>query len=133
MIPTGESVPQLETILIIDDSPTVRRLVGSSLRNLGYTVVEAVDGQQGLELLATARPQLVIVDLNMPNMDGLEFTRAVRSQPMFKDLPVIMLTTESTEADRARGLAAGVNTYLVKPVASQMLNYKLRALLDAKE
>ena len=122
-----------ETILIIDDSQTIRRLVGHSLKALGYRIVTAEDGQQGLEMLSNERVDLVIVDLNMPVMDGLEFTREARASTLFRDLPIVMLTTESSEQDRARGLAAGVNTYLVKPVNAQMLNYKLRALLDAKK
>jgi len=126
-----------ETILIIDDSRTVRRMVGSSLRSLGYEVIEAEDGIQGLEMLGMhfvdlVIVDLVIVDLNMPNMDGLEFTRQARAQNMFVDLPIIMLTTEAGDDQRARGFEAGVNTYLVKPVTMHMLDYKMRALLDAR-
>lgn len=121
-----------ETILIIDDSRTIRRMVGSSLRSMGYEVIEAEDGIEGLEKLAMSYVDLVIVDLNMPNMDGLEFTRQVRGQNMFVDLPIIMLTTEAGDDQRARGFEAGVNTYLVKPVTMHMLDYKMRALLDAR-
>ena len=121
-----------ESILIIDDSQTIRRLLSHSLSNLGYSILKAEDGQQGLEVLSLNAIDLIIVDLNMPNMDGLEFTRQVRESGLYRDLPIIMLTTESSEKDREQGLAAGVNTYLVKPVSAEILNYKVRALLDAK-
>ncbi|MCK6439413.1 MAG: response regulator [Planctomycetes bacterium] len=122
-----------ETILVIDDSPTIRRLLSHSLKNLGYSIVLAEDGLQGLEKLSVEDIDIVIVDLNMPNMDGLEFTREVRASTVHRDMPIIMLTTESSEQDRARGLSAGVNTYLVKPTSPEKLNYKVRALLDAKK
>ncbi len=123
----------METILLIDDSRTIRRLVGSSLKKLGFETLEAEDGLQGLEMLATHQVDLVIVDLNMPNLNGLDFTRQVRSQEILRDLPIVMLTTESSEKDRQRGFEAGVNTYLVKPVSAQVLHYKLRSLLDKEE
>lgn len=110
-----------KAILVIDDSPTVRRLIGSALRRRNYTIHEAADGHQGLEMLASVHVDAVIVDLNMPHMDGLQFTREVRASELHKALPIVMLTTESTAEDEKRGLDAGVNKYLRKPVGGDVL------------
>ena len=119
-----------DTILTIDDSQTVRRLLRTSLRSLGYDVLEAEDGVHGLERLAEASVDLVVVALNLPNMDGLEFTRSLRADPVYRDMPIIMLTTEASDSDRKRGRDAGVNAYLVKPVAPTELSDRIRELLD---
>ncbi len=121
----------MKNILIVYDYSTVRRIVRMGLKAGGFRVTEAGDGLEALEQLGRAKFDLVITDLNMPRMDGYELTREIRK--IFKDeeLPIIMLTTEGSEADRKRGLELGVNLYLVKPCSSDMLLFKVESLLHA--
>ncbi len=103
-------------IMVVDDSATMRQMVSFTLSSAGFQVVEAGDGQEAVgKLNAGAKPNLVITDLNMPKMNGLEFIRAVRSMPSFKFTPVLMLTTESDENKKKEGQAAGATGWIVKP------------------
>jgi two-component system chemotaxis sensor kinase CheA len=101
-------------VLVVDDSLTTRSLEKNILETAGYRVVTATDGVEALEILATARPDLAIVDVQMPRMDGFELTRRIRAHPDYGDLPVILLTSLNTQADVARGLEAGADAYLKK-------------------
>lgn len=109
-----------KTILTVDDSASVRQMVKFTLTEAGYAVIEAVDGQDALVKLG-APVNLVITDLNMPNLDGLGLIRAVRANPKCKGLPIIMLTTESQEARKQEGKAAGATGWIVKPFTTQQL------------
>ncbi|MGD0299512.1 MAG: response regulator [Bryobacteraceae bacterium] len=109
-----------KTILTVDDSASVRQMVRFTLSDAGYTVIEAVDGKDALTKL-TGPVNLVITDLNMPNLDGIGLIRSVRSNPAYKGIPIIMLTTESQASRKAEGKAAGATGWIVKPFATQQL------------
>ena len=109
------------TILTVDDSASMRDMIRFTLRNAGYEVVEATDGRDALQKLAGASPGLLITDLNMPHMDGLELIRQVRQLPSFRYLPIIMLTTESQDAKKQAGKAAGASGWIVKPFRGEQL------------
>src|SRR5262245_16927683 len=100
------------TILVIDDEPQIRRVMRSTLTAQGYTIVEAREGQEGLSKLRGERFDLVILDMNMPVMDGLETCREIRAA---SNMPIIMLTVRSAEKDKVRALDAGADDYIVKP------------------
>jgi len=109
-----------KVILTVDDSASVRQMVRFTLSDAGYTVIEAVDGNDALAKL-TGPVNLVITDLNMPNLDGIGLIRSVRANPACKGLPILMLTTESQEARKQEGKAAGATGWIVKPFATQQL------------
>jgi two-component system, chemotaxis family, chemotaxis protein CheY len=109
-----------KTILTVDDSASVRQMVKFTLADAGYSVIEAVDGKDALAKLA-APVNLVITDLNMPNLDGIGLIRSVRANPACKGIPIIMLTTESQEARKQEGKAAGATGWIVKPFTTQQL------------
>lgn len=111
----------MKTILIVDDSASVRQVANLTLSRSGYTVVEAKDGQEGLAKLAANKVHLIISDVNMPVMDGLTFARQVKSQPQHKFMPIIMLTTESGEDKKSEGRSAGVRAWIVKPFQPQSM------------
>ncbi|ABB38904.1 response regulator receiver protein [Oleidesulfovibrio alaskensis G20] len=108
------------TIMTVDDSASVRQMVSFTLRNEGYEVIEASDGK---DALAKIRPdvKMVITDLNMPNMDGIELIRNIRAKSGFKFIPIIMLTTESQAAKKQDGKAAGATGWIVKPFKPEQL------------
>src|SRR5512142_1893059 len=102
-------------ILVVDDSASVRQVEQLVLSGAGYEVVEAVDGQDGLDKLALGPVHLVLTDLNMPRLDGVGLIRAVRANPAHRLTPVIMITTESQDARKQEGKAAGATGWIVKP------------------
>ena len=108
-------------VLTVDDSKTMRDMVAFTLRGAGFHVAEAEDGQKALSLLRTTPVDLVITDLNMPNMDGVTLIRSLRADPRFRAVPILMLTTESDPAKKADGRAAGATGWLVKPFDPQKL------------
>jgi len=110
-----------KTILAVDDSPSVRKMVEFTLTGAGYDVVGAVDGQDGLERAKNRQVNLVLTDQNMPRMDGLTLIRTLRDMPAYKNVPILMLTTESSSEMKAQGRAAGATGWLVKPFAPQGL------------
>ena len=119
-----------KTILIVDDSASIRQVVGISLKSAGYSVVEAVDGKDALSKLDGRKVHLMISDVNMPNMDGISFLKAVKQLPAYKFTPVIMLTTEAGEARKQEGQAAGARAWIVKPIQpAQMLNAASKLIL----
>jgi two-component system, chemotaxis family, chemotaxis protein CheY len=109
-----------KVILTVDDSASVRQMVNFTLSDAGYTVIEAVDGQDALAKLASP-VNMVITDLNMPNLDGIGLIRKVRENPACKGLPIIMLTTESQESRKQEGKAAGATGWIVKPFTKQQM------------
>lgn len=104
-----------KTILIVDDSLSMRQLVKAALTNQGYTVIDACDGVDALSKLSGQRVNLVISDVNMPNMDGITFLKELKTKSEHKFTPVIMLTTENQEAKKKEGQAAGAKAWIVKP------------------
>jgi len=110
-----------KTIMIIDDSSSLRQVVAIALGNAGYAAIEACDGQDALAKLTGEKIHLMICDLNMPNMDGLTFLKAVRAHPRHKFTPVIMLTTEAGQDMKQEGQAAGARAWMVKPFKPEQL------------
>ena len=111
-----------KTILIVDDSASVRQVVGIALRGAGYDVIEGVDGSDGLKKLDGRKVNLIVSDVNMRIMDGITFVKEVKKLPAYKFTPIIMLTTESQASKKAEGQAAGAKAWVVKPFQpAQML------------
>ena len=108
-----------KTIMTADDSASMRQMVSMTLKQAGYDVVEAVDGKDALTKINGIN--MLITDLNMPNMDGLELIRQVRSKPEFKFIPIVMLTTESQDSKKSEGKAAGATGWIVKPFSPDQL------------
>lgn len=104
-----------KTILAVDDSPSLRKMVTFTLKGAGYRVVEAADGAQALQRAQQERVALVLTDQNMPQMDGLTLIRSLRAMPAYARVPIVMLTTESSEEMKAQGRAAGATGWMVKP------------------
>ena len=102
--------------LVVDDSATMRRIVINSLQRIGFSeTVEASDGQEGLDKAKAKSVNLVLTDQNMPKMDGLSLIRSLRTLPQYAAVPILMLTTESGDAMKSQGKAAGATGWLVKP------------------
>jgi len=115
--------------LVVDDSRAMRTILVRMLRGVGYEVFEAENGQDALDILRTQTPlKLVLVDWNMPVMNGIDFIRAVRTELGERDLPIMMVTTESETNQVVRALAAGANEYLMKPFTESGLIEKLLIL-----
>lgn len=104
-----------KAILTVDDSASIRQMVSFTLTSAGYSVVEAVDGEDALTKARSAVVNLVLTDQNMPKMDGLTLIRNLRALPQYRTTPILMLTTESGEAMKTQGKAAGATGWLVKP------------------
>jgi two-component system, chemotaxis family, chemotaxis protein CheY len=104
-----------KTILIVDDSVSVRHLLNVVLKGAGYDVIDSCDGADALAKMTGQRIHLIISDVNMPKMDGISFVKSVKQMPSYKFTPIIMLTTETQEAKRREGQAAGAKAWLVKP------------------
>lgn len=105
----------IKTVLAVDDSAAIRSVVGAVLQSAGYAVSTAVDGEDGLARARMQRADLVITDLNMPRMDGFSLIRALRTEPAYRKVPILILTTESAAEMRERGREAGATGWLVKP------------------
>jgi len=115
--------------LVVDDSRAMRRIVARILTGIGYDVAEAGDGQQALDVLADGpKPDLACIDWNMPVMDGLSFVVKVRENPQWRDITLMMVTTESEHSQIVRALAAGAHEYLIKPFTPDSLREKLDLL-----
>jgi two-component system chemotaxis response regulator CheY len=115
--------------LVVDDSAVIRTVLTRILAGLGFEVVSAVHGKDALEkLTAGQRPDLALVDWNMPEMNGYEFIRAVRADGRWRDMPIMMVTTETEMEQVVRALAAGANEYLMKPFTPEMVQEKLAIL-----
>ncbi|MCB5196596.1 response regulator [Deefgea salmonis] len=119
-----------KTILIVDDSSSMRQTVGMALKKAGYEVVDACDGRDALTKLDGRKYNLIISDVNMPNMDGISFVKAAKQLANYRFTPVIMLTTESGETLKNEGRAAGVKAWVVKPFQpAQMLEAVQKLIL----
>jgi two-component system chemotaxis response regulator CheY len=110
-----------KTIMIVDDSASMRHVVGIALRGAGYEVLEGRDGKDALGKLTGQKVHLIISDVNMPVMDGISFLKAVKQLPAYRFTPIIMLTTESEEARKREGQAAGARAWVVKPFQPERL------------
>ncbi|WP_173201577.1 response regulator [Geobacter sp. SVR] len=110
-----------KTIMTADDSASVRQMVSFVLKQAGYDVIEAVDGRDALSKLAGTKVDMIITDLNMPNLDGINLIKGARALPSCKFIPIIMLTTESQDAKKQEGKAAGATGWIVKPFKPEQL------------
>ncbi len=120
--------------LVVDDSITMRRIVVNTLKNMGYSeIVEAADGEDAMAKLQVETDiNFVITDWNMPNMTGLEFVKAVRSQDSTKDLPILMVTTRGMKQDILEAMQAKVNSYIIKPFTPQAIKEKIEKILSSQ-
>ena len=117
-------------ILIVEDSPTMRQLLVFALKRLqGVEVVEARDGMDGLRKVTSDHFDLALVDINMPVMDGLKLIHLIRDEESLKAMPIVVITTEGAEEDRARALALGADEYLTKPVQANRVLAVVKGLL----
>lgn len=121
----------MKTVLIIDDSPTFRTMVSFALKKIANfeNEIQAADGLEALDALAKNDVHLMICDVNMPNMNGLEFLKTVRSDEKYKRIPVIMLTTEGKDEDQERAMKLGASAYLNKPFKPNALKAEIERLL----
>ncbi len=117
-----------KTIMTVDDSASVRQMVSLTLKDAGYTVIEACDGKDALAKLS-GPVDMIVTDLNMPNMNGSELIRAVRATPQYKFTPIVMLTTESQASAKEDGKAAGATGWIVKPFKPEQLLAVAKKLL----
>jgi two-component system, chemotaxis family, chemotaxis protein CheY len=116
--------------LIVDDSSTMRRIIINTLNKLGHQdFVEASNGREGIERLSTGGVDMIITDWNMPEMNGIDFIKAVRGTATAKDVPVLMVTTNAAKDDIVEALRAGVNNYVVKPFTAETIKEKIDAVL----
>lgn len=113
-----------KTVMVVDDSMSMRKALGIALRGAGYEVVEASDGKDAISKLDGRKFNLIVSDVNMPNMDGISFVKAAKAMPNYRFTPIIMLTTESDMSKVQAGKEAGVRAWIVKP-------FQPPALLDA--
>lgn len=114
--------------LVVDDCAVTRRLVALYLKSAGFASVHAENGLDALEKLAQESVDIVVTDLNMPRMDGLALTKTLRGETQYARMPIVMLTTETEERERVKGLEAGVSVYLTKPVTEQRLGEVVKSL-----
>ena len=114
------------TVLIVDDEPQIRRVMRTTLVSQGYAVLEARSGEEGLEILRSGHPALILLDVNMPGISGLDTCREIRQS---SDIPIIMLTVRNSERDKVRALDAGADDYVIKPFGAQELLARIRAAL----
>ncbi len=118
-----------KTILIVDDSVSVRQVLGLTLRGAGYEVIEGRDGVDGLAKLQGQKVHLIVSDVNMPNMDGISFVKGVKALPNYRFTPIIMLTTESADEKKREGQAAGAKAWVVKPFKPETLLNAVQKLI----
>ncbi len=117
-------------ILIAEDSATAVELLRRAIAPLGHEIVVATDGSEAEEKIRKERPDLLILDIIMPKVNGFQLCRTLRADPEFKDLPILVITSMDREADRYWGLKQGANEYLVKPVDPKVLVEKVKAYLS---
>ncbi|MBS1018573.1 response regulator [Gluconobacter cerinus] len=116
-------------ILVVEDDPALLLMMRYNLEQRGYRVESAADAESALQFLETARPDAAVLDWMLPGMSGLDLCRRIRSNPILRDLPVLLLTARSGEQDAIRGLDTGADDYLIKPCSVDTLDARLRALL----
>ncbi len=112
----------MPNILVVEDSPTMRQLISFAMKRISNSkVIEATDGVDALKKLSSETIDLILADINMPVMDGLKLVSLVRGNPAYKNIPIIIITTEGAEEDKKKAIAIGANAYLPKPIQTQEL------------
>jgi two-component system chemotaxis response regulator CheY len=121
-------------ILSVDDSTTIRKIIRASVEILNYSLLEASGGAEALDILAKEREniKLILLDLNMPGMSGFEFLKTVKKDNLYKDIPVMMVTTEGEKENIVKAVQAGVANYLLKPFTSEELTKKIMQCIGRK-
>jgi two-component system, OmpR family, alkaline phosphatase synthesis response regulator PhoP len=123
----------IQTILVVEDEPDIRKLVQYNLAQERFKVLEAEDGEQALKILQREKPNLVILDLMLPGLSGLELCKILRERPQTAQLPILMLTAKAGEADKVIGLEIGADDYLAKPFSPREMVARVRAILRRSE
>ena len=118
------------TVLLADDDAGLRRLIGTTLGTRDFDLLQAVDGEQALQIAREQHPALVLLDVNMPKLDGFEVCRHLKSEPETSSIKMVMLTARANEVDRARGREVGAEEYFIKPFSPVQLLNKVYALLE---
>lgn len=119
-----------KVVLIADDSPSIRKFISFALTMDGYDVISASDGMEAIEKIPTSKVDLVITDLNMPNIDGFELIKVIRGNQDLKEVPIIILSSLSSNEDIEHGLSCGANSYLVKPFNPKRIQYEVSKYLN---
>ena len=119
-----------KVILLADDSPSIRKFVAFSLAMKGYEIISVSDGMEALEKLPTEPINLVITDLNMPNVDGFELIKAIRANEELKEIPIIILSSMSGNDEIEKGMTCGANSYLIKPFDPKRILYEVSKYLN---
>jgi two-component system chemotaxis response regulator CheY len=119
-----------KVVMVVDDSESIRKFLSFAIRAQGFGVIAARDGMDALEKLSKNKVDLVITDLNMPNMDGFEFLKAIREDREYRDVPVIILSSLTNEQDIETGMKLGANSYLLKPFDQKRLQYEVAKYLN---
>lgn len=119
----------MRNILIVDDSASMRQLVTFALKDAGYEPAAAANGREALQMAQKSQFDMVVTDLNMPEIDGIELIRKLREQPSYKFTPIIMLTTESQESKKLEGKSAGASGWIVKPFTPEQLVAVIRKFI----
>lgn len=119
-----------KVILVADDSATIRKFVSFSLNVRGYDIISVSDGMEALEKLPQNNVDLIITDLNMPNVDGFELIKKIRSNEEYADIPIIILSSLSSQDEVSKGLSAGANSYLIKPFDPNRILYEVSKYLN---
>ncbi len=122
----------VETILVVDDNPVNLKLTDVVLRSDGYNVYPAEDAEQALELLRTLHPDLMLVDIQLPGMDGLELTRRLKQDAATRDVVVVALTAFAMQGDAQKAFDAGCDGYITKPIDTRTLHLRIREYLDRR-
>lgn len=116
-------------ILVVDDDKTTRKMISLILKSKGYEVITAENGLEALQKLGLEKINLILTDMNMPYMDGIELTKQVKANPDFSHIPVVMITTEADEDEKKRAFEAGVDDYLVKPTNAEQITESMKRIL----
>ena len=119
-------------ILVVDDEENIALSLNFLMEKAGYTVQTAADGAKAMEAIAEAVPDLILLDINMPKMNGYQVCEAVRANPAWKDILIVMLTAKGRDIEREKGLAMGANDYIIKPFSTQEVIDKVRGILETK-
>ena len=119
-----------KVILVADDSPSIRKFVSFALAMKGFEIISAADGMEALEKLPNHKVNLVITDLNMPNVDGFELIKSIRSNEEFKDIPIIILSSLGGSEEIQKGMNFGANSYLIKPFDPKRIAYEVAKYLN---
>jgi two-component system chemotaxis response regulator CheY len=121
----------IKTILVVDDSSTMRSLVATNLSEWGdFEIVEAGSGFEALKILPSRKVDLILTDINMPDINGLELISFVKSNPIYRHIPLIIITTEASEEDRQKGLELGAKEYIIKPFKMEELRRAIRKVFE---